>query len=55
MNQTERDEIEIIKEALSGGEADLSAEPDWWAIYRDMSQQAVAPLGYEIYKKRKGL
>lgn len=54
MNQTERDEIEIIKEALSGGEADLSAEPDWWAIYRDMSQQAVAPLGYEIYKKRKG-
>ena len=54
MNQTERDEIEIIKEALSGGAADLSAEPDWWAIYKDMSQQAVAPLGYEIYKKRKG-
>lgn len=54
MNRTERDEIEIIKEALSGGAADLSAEPDWWAIYKDMSQQAVAPLGYEIYKKRKG-
>ena len=54
MNQTERDEIEIIKEALSGGAADLSAEPDWWAIYKDMSQQAVAPLGYEIYKKKKG-
>ncbi len=54
MNQTERDEIEIIKEALSGGSADLSAEPDWWGIYKDMSQQAVAPLGYEIYKKRKG-
>ena len=54
MNRTERDEIEIIKEALSGGAADLSAEPDGWAIYKDMSQQAVAPLGYEIYKKRKG-
>ena len=54
MNQTERDEIEIIKEAMSGGAADLSAEPDWWAIYKDMNQQAVAPLGYEIYKKKKG-
>ena len=51
MNRTEKDVIEIIKEFISGKEAKISENPDWLAIFLEMRSQAVAPLGYDIYKK----
>ncbi len=51
MKRTEKDVIEIIKEYMSGKCARLSDNPDWIRIFIEMRNQAIAPFGYEIYKK----